>query len=63
MKKGLYNTNNKIWMSEEDDDYNEMKLAHSYVQWQSYDKAFSPCEALMKGTFFPKLYGVYKIPK
>lgn len=38
-------------------------LAHSYVPWQSYDKAFCPREALTKGTLFPDLWGVYRIPK
>lgn len=38
-------------------------LAHSYTPWQYYKKAFSPAEALMKGTLFPELYGVYEIPK
>lgn len=38
-------------------------LAHAYVPWQTYDKAFSPREALIKGTLFPDLWGVYKIPK
>lgn len=38
-------------------------LAHAYVPWQTYDKAFSPREALAKGTLFPDLWGVYKIPK
>ncbi len=41
----------------------EMVLAHAYVPWQVYDKAFSPCEALMKGTLFPSLWGVYPIPE
>jgi len=40
-----------------------MKLAHAYVPWQHYDEAFNPHEALMKGTLFPELYGVYAIPK
>lgn len=40
-----------------------MKLGHSYVPWQFYDTAFNPQEALMKGTLFPELYGVYMIPK
>ena len=40
-----------------------MQLAHSYVLWQTYEKAFTPPEALMKGTLFPELWGVYKIPK
>ncbi|MDR3592460.1 MAG: spore coat associated protein CotJA [Negativicutes bacterium] len=38
-------------------------LAHSYVPWQFYRQAFSPKEALMKGTLFPELFGVYPIPK
>ena len=38
-------------------------LAHSYVPWQQYCRAFSPREALMKGTLFPELFGVYPIPK
>lgn len=38
-------------------------LAHSYVPWQSYEQAFSPGEALMKGTLFPELWGVYPIPE
>lgn len=38
-------------------------LAHSYVPWQYYEKAFTPPEALMRGTLFPELWGVYKIPK
>lgn|GEM_PF-1048254 len=38
-------------------------LAHSYVPWQTYEQAFTPPEALMKGTLFPELWGVYKIPK
>jgi hypothetical protein len=38
-------------------------LAHSYTPWQFYKKAYSPATALMKGTLFPELYGVYRIPK
>lgn len=38
-------------------------LAHAYVPWQCYEKAFTPSEALMKGTLFPELWGVYRIPK
>ena len=55
----------EMWMAddEEYDDDSGMKLAHSYVPWQYYDKAFSPQVALMKGTLFPELYGVYMIPK
>jgi hypothetical protein len=40
-----------------------MQLAHSYVPWQHYEQAFSPREALMKGTLFPELWGVYPIPE
>lgn len=38
-------------------------LAHAYVPWQCYEDAFSPSEALMRGTLFPELWGVYRIPK
>lgn len=41
----------------------DMVLAHAYVPWQTYDQAFCPEEALMKGTLFPELYGVYPIPQ
>lgn len=37
-------------------------LAHAYVPWQCYTKAFSPQEALKKGTLFPELYGLYPLP-
>lgn len=40
-----------------------MVLAHSYVLWQCYTSAFCPGEALMKGTLFPELWGVYPIPE
>lgn len=40
-----------------------MILAHAYVPWQCYDRAFSPREALMRGTLFPELWGVYPIPE
>jgi uncharacterized membrane protein (DUF106 family) len=40
-----------------------MLLAHAYVPWQCYDRAFSPREALMHGTLFPELWGVYPIPE
>ena len=65
MKKKLYKTPKQMWIPEDegDDDHSGMKLAHSYVPLQYYDKAFSPHEALMKGTLFPELYGVYPIPK
>lgn len=39
-----------------------MVLAHAYVRWQYYDRAFCPQEALQKGTLFPELWGVYPIP-
>lgn len=42
--------------------HNDMVLAHAYVPWQFYERAFCPSEALMKGTLFPELYGVYKVP-
>ena len=38
-------------------------LAHAYVPWQEYERAFPPKEALAKGTLFPELWGVYPIPK
>lgn len=40
-----------------------LMLAHAFVPWQYYDKAFTPQEALMKGTLFPELWGVYPIPE
>ncbi len=40
-----------------------MMLAHAYVPWQCYERAFTPPEALMKGTLFPELWGVYRIPR
>lgn len=43
--------------------HKNMQLAHAYVPWQCYHKAFNPCEALVKGTLFPELFGVYRIPK
>jgi hypothetical protein len=42
--------------------HESMCLAHAYVPWQFYHKAFSPREALCKGTLFPELFGVYKPP-
>ena len=62
MKKKICKTTKQMWMPE-DDDCSGMKLAHAYVLWQYYDKAFCPHEALMKGTLFPELYGVYAIPQ
>lgn len=41
----------------------KMVLAHAYVPWQCYDRAFPPREALMRGTLFPELWGVYPIPE
>lgn len=38
-------------------------LAHAFVPWQCYERAFCPEEALMKGTLFPELWGVYPIPE
>ncbi len=38
-------------------------MAHAYVPWQCYERAFSPREALMRGTLFPELWGAYPIPK
>lgn len=39
-----------------------MRLAHAYVPWQCYENAYNPQEALRKGTLFPELFGVYKLP-
>lgn len=36
-----------------------MKLAHAYVPYQHYTSAFSPMEALHKGTLFPELFSPY----
>ena len=65
MKKELNKSTKKMWMpdGEDDDNENVRMLAHSYVPWQFYDEAFCPQEALMRGTLFPELFGVYKIPK
>ena len=52
----------QMWMLPTDHDCNAMMLAHSYVPWQHYHKAFCPQEALMKGTLFPELYGPYTPP-
>lgn len=37
-------------------------LAHAYVPMQHYEQAFSPQEALQKGTLFPELFGPYPPP-
>jgi hypothetical protein len=51
------------WMSDDDTSVcMNMQLAHAYVPWQFYERAFSPQEALMRGTLFPELYGVYEPP-
>lgn len=42
---------------------NNRMIAHAYVPWQRYTEAFSPKEALRKGTLFPILYGAYPIPR
>lgn len=42
--------------------HNNMMLAHAYVPWQFYERTYCPSEALMKGTLFPELYGVYTVP-
>lgn len=43
--------------------HEHMMLAHAYVPWQCYHEAFCPKEALMHGTLFPELFGVYPIPQ
>ncbi len=53
----------KMPMGDENPMPMNMLLAHAYVPWQCYDKAFSPREALMRGTLFPELWGVYPIPE
>lgn len=61
MKKGSYNMKKQMCMP--DDECSNKKLAHAYVLWQHYNTAFRPQEALMKGTLFPELYGVYAPPQ
>jgi len=63
MKKDFYKSHKQMLVDEECNEDTKMILAHSYVPWQYYDKAFCPQEALMKGTLFPELYGPYKPPK
>lgn len=63
MKSKVDNSPRHRCMPMEDHGCNAMLLAHSYVPWQSYNAAFGPQEALMKGTLFPELYGVYMPPK
>ena len=65
-------TKKKMWMPKPDMSCKDvasgqevcmtMMLAHAYVPWQQYEQAFCPQEALMKGTLFPELWGVYPIP-
>lgn len=38
------------------------QFAHVYMPGQIYRKSFAPKEALVKGTLFPELWGVYPIP-
>ncbi|MBC8014928.1 MAG: spore coat associated protein CotJA [Sporomusaceae bacterium] len=59
----MYKTPKQMWMPAEGEVGMGMMLAHAYVPWQMYDQAFSPREALIKGTLFPELYGPYKPPK
>lgn len=40
-----------------------LMLAHAYVPPQEYGKVYSPHEAMCKGTIFPELWGVYRIPR
>lgn len=63
MNHKLNNSPKQMCMSTTGPDCNTMMLAHSYVPWQQYTSAFSPQEALMKGTLFPELYGPYMPPK
>lgn len=39
------------------------QFAHVYMPIQIYRRSFTPKEALMKGTLFPELWGVYPIPE
>lgn len=63
MKSKVDKSPQHMCMPMEDHGCNNMLLAHSYVPWQCYNTAFCPQEALMKGTLFPELYGVYTPPK
>ena len=63
MKNKLSKFPKHMGMKKGDIEDRVMKLAHAYVPWQHYDEAFNPHEALMKGTLFPELYGVYAIPR
>lgn len=55
--------NKNMLNSSGENECKRMQLAHAYVPWQCYDEAFSPQEALMRGTLFPSLFGVYPIPQ
>lgn len=63
MKNKLGHTKKQMSMPQGDLEDRQLQLAHAYVLWQYYDTAFSPQEALMKGTLFPELYGPYRVPK
>jgi len=63
VKKVLCKTEQAMCLPGCDDTGATMQLAHSYVPWQCYEAAFSPQEALMKGTLFPELYGPYMPPR
>ncbi|HHU05970.1 MAG TPA: spore coat associated protein CotJA [Clostridiales bacterium] len=39
----------------------DVKLAHAYVPIQKFCRTFAPMTALMKGTIFPALSGLYDI--
>lgn len=39
------------------------QFAHVYMPIQMYKRSFAPKEALVKGTLFPELWGVYPIPE
>ncbi len=39
------------------------QFAHVYMPYQIYRKSLTPKEALVKGTLFPELWGVYPIPE
>lgn len=38
------------------------QFAHVYMPQQIYRRSLAPKEALVKGTLFPELWGVYPIP-
>lgn len=41
----------------------QQQFAHVYMPIQMYRRSFAPKEALVKGTLFPELWGVYPIPE